>query len=410
MIKDTAGNTEYVSFSIFIDSGLKLEEENEEKIYKKVKLGGNTDLVVKTSASEPLSYSWYHLEENSYKRMEETTETLHLTDVCKREEYVCVVADSCGNSQRINFTVRIDTGLKMDYEKMKTISFVKPGESDSFTISDIKTSAAYVGYAHDAYDGEEVTFYIEIPDYENAVKLTENEKKRAETYDSLTFKYFKIEAEKEGKYTIFSENDADVEVYLLDAEGNLAAQSKGNAAIEMQKEIKKGEVYYLAVKPEGYSICRVGFKVEEKHTHKWSKWSVTKAATYTKKGVETRKCEGCGKKETREIKCKTIPTPKLVSAKATGSSKITVTWKAVSGKVKVTWKKLSNVDGYQVCRKTKNGSWKVIGTVSSKTTSYMDKTAKKGVTYYYTVKAYNDNKGSKVIGFYDTKGKSVKAK
>ncbi len=102
-------------------------------------------------------------------------------------------------------------------------------------------------------------------------------------------------------------------------------------------------------------------------------------------------------------------TGKSVTAKAKAPTISSVSAQG-SGKVKVSWKSVSGVDGYQVYRKTKNGSWKVIGTVSSKATSYTDKTAKKGVTYYYTVRAYNNNKGSKVLGFYDTKGKSVKAK
>lgn len=36
------------------------------------------------------------------------------------------------------------------------------------------------------------------------------------------------------------------------------------------------------------------------HTHEWSDWEVTTAATCTEKGVETRTCE-CGEEETREI-------------------------------------------------------------------------------------------------------------
>ena len=50
-------------------------------------------------------------------------------------------------------------------------------------------------------------------------------------------------------------------------------------------------------------------------------------------------------------------------------------------------------------RKTGNGAWKQIANVKGGTKiSYLDKTAKKGVTYKYTVKAYN------------TKGLSIKDK
>ncbi len=69
-----------------------------------------------------------------------------------------------------------------------------------------------------------------------------------------------------------------------------------------------------------------------------------------------------------------IKTPTL--KKATNSSKgIKVSWSAVNG-----------ATGYSVHRKTPGGSWTTVGTTTS--TSYTDKTAKAGTTYYYTVRAY----------------------
>ncbi len=72
-----------------------------------------------------------------------------------------------------------------------------------------------------------------------------------------------------------------------------------------------------------------------------------------------------------------LTTPDVL--KATSSKKgITVEWKPVEGAY-----------GYYVYRKT-NGNWKRLGKVSSaKAYKYIDKTATKGVTYTYTVKAYN---------------------
>ena len=617
-ISDAYGNRKYVNFKFSIDNGFKVETQDT-KVY--AKLGGNVDLAVKVSAYEPPAYQWFYKKGDHSELLEEKTGTLHLTNVQERGEYYCTISDNYGNYKSVTFDVCIDSGLKIDTENMKTTYFVKAGdrvtlkllasaehndglsyawykediigrrtklqgENDSITIVDFRRGYAYVGVVSDRYDEKEVTFHISVLDYENAIALSETQELMHYLH---VFQYYKVKAAKEGKYTFFSKTKeaANIEGYLLDAEGNVIAESKGNPDFEIQKEMHAGDVYYLAVKPEKNGICEVCMKVEKKHEHSWSKWSVTKAATYTKKGVEARECEGCGKKETREIKCKTIPTPKLVSAKATGSSKITVNWKAVSGvagyrvyrktgngsytslkdvtgktsyvdttaksgvtytytvkayckdgnkkfyssynktgksavtkakaptlvsaavtsqnkitfkwqavsgvdgyrvyrktgsgsykkladvsknktsyvdstvklgvvytytvkayhktgsgekrlgyysekgktvtarataptlsgvsalgsgKVKVSWKKLSNVDGYQVCRKTKNGSWKVIGTVSFKASSYTDKTAKKGVTYYYTVRAYNNNKGCKVLGFYDTKGKSIKVK
>lgn len=65
-------------------------------------------------------------------------------------------------------------------------------------------------------------------------------------------------------------------------------------------------------------------------------------------------------------------------------SKITRT----SRGLKLYWKTQKNADRYQIYRKTKNASWKRIATVSGgKTSSFEDRTAKKGITYYYAVRA-----------------------
>ena len=86
--------------------------------------------------------------------------------------------------------------------------------------------------------------------------------------------------------------------------------------------------------------------------------------------------------------------------------------KAVRGKgIKLTWKSLKNVDGYVIYRKTgKNGSYKKIKTAADKKSGgYTDKTAKKGKTYYYRIRAYTLVDGKKVYGSY-TQGIKVKVK
>lgn len=56
--------------------------------------------------------------------------------------------------------------------------------------------------------------------------------------------------------------------------------------------------------------------------------------------------------------------------------------------LRICWKKQAKADCYQIYRKTKNTSWKKIGTVSGgEISSFEDKTAKKGTTYYYAVRA-----------------------
>lgn len=80
----------------------------------------------------------------------------------------------------------------------------------------------------------------------------------------------------------------------------------------------------------------------------------------------------------------------------------------VTGGVKVSWKSVTNADVYKVYRKSGKGKWSYIG--SSKTTSYVDKTAKSGTTYYYTVKAgMRICEGEDyIMSGYKSKGVSVK--
>lgn len=81
---------------------------------------------------------------------------------------------------------------------------------------------------------------------------------------------------------------------------------------------------------------------------------------------------------TAGAKIKFVSAPTLSSAT---SSKSGITFK---------WKKVSGATGYNVYRKTGSGSYSKIATIKSgSTVSYLDKTAKKGKTYTYTVRAYN---------------------
>lgn len=78
-----------------------------------------------------------------------------------------------------------------------------------------------------------------------------------------------------------------------------------------------------------------------------------------------------------------LEAPEAVSVKSTKSG---VTFK---------WSKVSGASGYYVYRKTGSGSYTKIATVKGSTkVSYLDKTAKKGKTYRYYVKAYSGSNKS----------------
>lgn len=83
--------------------------------------------------------------------------------------------------------------------------------------------------------------------------------------------------------------------------------------------------------------------------------------------------------------------------------------KATSSKsgITVNWGKVSGADGYYVYRKSGSGSWEKIATVKGGSkVSYLDKSAKKGTTYTYTVKAYN----GKTKSSYNSTGLKIKDK
>ena len=58
--------------------------------------------------------------------------------------------------------------------------------------------------------------------------------------------------------------------------------------------------------------------------------------------------------------------------------------------VKLSWKKSAGAKKYIVYRKIPTGKYRAVKTVTAKTLSWTDKTAKKGQTYYYIVKAVNN--------------------
>ncbi len=97
-----------------------------------------------------------------------------------------------------------------------------------------------------------------------------------------------------------------------------------------------------------------------------------------------------------------IRTPKMVSAERTADSQVKVTWEYTG----------SRPDKFYVYRKQGSGDWVRIGYVSpsalaTDTYTYIDKTAKKGVAYTYTVKAAYD---SGLTSGYQAAGVTCKAK
>ncbi len=142
-----------------------------------------------------------------------------------------------------------------------------------------------------------------------------------------------------------------------------------------------------------------------KGSSKWEEIKTTKSLSFTDKTAKAGKIytytvkAGYGDYRSTYIadglKIKRLSRPSLVSVKSTKKG-ITFKWKEVTG-----------ASGYLVYRKTGKGKWEEIAKVSKKSTiSYVDKTAKKGKTYYYSVRAYSSSYKSA----YNTKGLKIKDK
>ena len=111
-------------------------------------------------------------------------------------------------------------------------------------------------------------------------------------------------------------------------------------------------------------------------SHTVSSWQTTKEATVYSAGEKVGECTGCGatvKEEIPQLKC-SKPTLETVRNATNG--------------VRIVWSKVKGGDSYNIYRRTKSGSYRLIGTTEK---SYFDdESAVSGKRYYYSVKAVNE--------------------
>ena len=152
-----------------------------------------------------------------------------------------------------------------------------------------------------------------------------------------------------------------------------------------------------------------GYRVYMKENGKWKYVARVASNSYTRKGLET------GKKYTFTVRAYKKTSNGLVlssydkkgiSGKPELSTPVLSSAKRSASGVTFTWKKTAGATGYVVYRKVNNGAWRAVMATSS--TTYKDTTAKKGVKYTYTARAYRKTSAGNVYGAYDAKGISVK--
>lgn len=164
------------------------------------------------------------------------------------------------------------------------------------------------------------------------------------------------------------------------------SNSKSGVVIKWKK-VSKAKGYYVYRKASGGKYKKIK-KITSGSTVKYTDKSMSsgKKYTYTVKAYNGSKTSSYDKKG---LTIRRLSTPKVTSAKSVKSG-ITVKWKKVKSAVE-----------YEVYRKEKDGKYSKIAFIEDRTAqSYTDKTAKKGVTYYYTVRACS----GKYKGAYNSTG------
>ncbi len=145
-------------------------------------------------------------------------------------------------------------------------------------------------------------------------------------------------------------------------------------------------------------------KVYNAKTKTWSGWSklndkvttnsyvdkTAKTGTYYLYTIKAANEAGASGYDKTGIKTYFMSTPKITSIANTSNS------------ITIKWGKITGATGYIIYRKTDGGKWQNLG--KTKSTSFTDKTAKAGITYRYTIKAYYGS----YVSSYNSNGSAIR--
>ncbi|MBR2876040.1 MAG: hypothetical protein IKC01_02780, partial [Clostridia bacterium] len=134
-------------------------------------------------------------------------------------------------------------------------------------------------------------------------------------------------------------------------------------------------------------------------TKKWSSWKNRGTAGKNKTAwVDKSAKKGTIYKYTVRARYGSAASSFVASANIVRLVNPTVKVAKASNGIKVTWNKIAGAKNYKIYRAQyvngKWSGWSAIKTTNNKTFAYVDKTAKKGVYYKYTVRAVNGKSAS----------------
>lgn len=193
---------------------------------------------------------------------------------------------------------------------------------------------------------------------------------------NITYYYTARAYCREGSRKIWSdyENPGIKGSILLTAPVVSLKQTDNHSVTLSWKAIPGATGYRVYVKKGNQWTALVSATAKNTYTYDKLDWGLT---TFTVKAYRSNAGRiSWGEYQRSGYSLSLVPeTPKLLSAKA------------VAEGLQITCQKTDHTDFYLFYRKIPGGRWETLGT--SYSNSYTDKTAKKGVTYVYTVRAYS---------------------
>ncbi len=308
----------------------------------------------------------------------------YVLDYAEDEEFLDMEVDGGGNYYYTINAVTEDGGLSGYNEDGKGITFIETPD-----LIELKNTYAGVVFTWDSVPGAaQYIVYRRVSGggWKNLGTVTGTTFTDKEALvGTKTYIYTARAVAEDGSRGYY---DSGLSVKYMQAPKVTFANTGSGIQIKWGK-ISGAKQYYVYRKVSG-SWKRIATTTKTSYTDTAVKKSAGKTYTYTVRAVNGSLASPFG-----SFTVKRLYTPTLSSAKSYKSG------------IQVVWKPVSGASGYYVYRKYGKKGWTKIATIKSgKTVKYVDKSAKKGTTYTYTVKAYSGTSTSA----YNTKGLKCKDK
>ncbi len=368
-------------------------------VYRKKCIGyeyNSSDAIYFSKKTTPLA--------ESMKQCIYTIHTDGWVNLGNRWYYDNPVFQYAGDAPTFSFVVCDDNGKT----PIDSVMYVLDREMCAETYIDLNVNASSVNVSWNSVDNAKEFIFEEYEnDIEEVVKTDGSEKYTvsiplSKLKESTTLNFYLTAVHNNGNITV--KNVRNIHVYKTfptlnqvysDETGNTIYWTFNGSMSDMWNEFHifrkaPGEKYWYRLK---YTSVLDSGDSQYLHFDRTAKPGVK--YVYTVRVYDNRISSYVSYYDTKGLQVGQISTPKLYSATNTSSG------------IKVSWEYNYAAQGYYIYRKTAGTGWVKIGTVYRSDevgAVYTDKTAKSGVTYYYTVRSFDDS----VLSRYDSVGVKCK--